>query len=166
MVQLNLTAAIQMTQAVLPVMQQQHSGHIVNVSSISGTFPAPGIAAYGATKGGLNTYSDALRREVAHENIHLTQIMPAWTRTAMIGDMTLTTLLRAGMPPPFFNIDEPELVAGKIVDAVRYHRRRVMLGGLGALFVSQMHAVLPGWVDWFMRLTRLGPRVRTVSQHL
>ncbi len=60
---LNLTAALHVAQAANTVMQQQGSGVIVNISSVSALRPSPGTAAYGAAKAGL----DSLTRSLAVE---------------------------------------------------------------------------------------------------
>ncbi len=60
---LNLTAALHVAQAANAVMQQQGSGTIVNISSVSALRPSPGTAAYGAAKAGL----DSLTRSLAVE---------------------------------------------------------------------------------------------------
>jgi NAD(P)-dependent dehydrogenase (short-subunit alcohol dehydrogenase family) len=60
---LNLTAALHVAQAANKVMQQQGSGSIVNISSVSALRPSPGTAAYGAAKAGL----DSLTRSLAVE---------------------------------------------------------------------------------------------------
>src|SRR3954468_3303087 len=63
---LNLLAPLLCAQAANAVMQEQESGGvIVNISSISATRPAPGTAAYGAAKAGLDSLTGALAREWA-----------------------------------------------------------------------------------------------------
>lgn len=62
-VALNLSAPLVLAQAANRVMQQQGSGAIINISSISAHRPAPTIAAYGAAKAGL----DSLTRSLAME---------------------------------------------------------------------------------------------------
>ena len=63
-VQVNLIALIECTQAVLPVMLRQKSGHIINVASIEGLIATPGSSVYCATKFGVFGFSDSLRRQL------------------------------------------------------------------------------------------------------
>ncbi|MCU1396723.1 MAG: dehydrogenase [Ilumatobacteraceae bacterium] len=66
LVQLNLLAAIYCSQQANHHMQQQDSGgSIINISSVCGSRPSPGTAAYGAAKAGLNNYSNTTALEWA-----------------------------------------------------------------------------------------------------
>lgn len=61
---LNLTAALNVSQAANRVMQaQRHGGSIVNISSVSASRPSPGTAAYGAAKAGLDSLTSSLAME-------------------------------------------------------------------------------------------------------
>ncbi|SER82398.1 NAD(P)-dependent dehydrogenase, short-chain alcohol dehydrogenase family [Lentzea albida] len=64
-VELNLLAPLLVSQAANEVMQEQGSGSIVNVSSVSGRRPSPGTAAYGAAKAGLDSLTSSLAVEWA-----------------------------------------------------------------------------------------------------
>ena len=72
----NLFGALWVTQAALPIMRAQHSGHIIQVSSIGGISAFPGIGAYHASKWALEGFSQALSQEVASFGIHVTLIEP------------------------------------------------------------------------------------------
>jgi NAD(P)-dependent dehydrogenase (short-subunit alcohol dehydrogenase family) len=72
----NLFGALWITQAALPIMRAQGSGHIIQVSSIGGISAFPGTGAYHASKWGLEGFSQALAREVAGFGIHVTLIEP------------------------------------------------------------------------------------------
>jgi NAD(P)-dependent dehydrogenase (short-subunit alcohol dehydrogenase family) len=65
-----------LTRLVLPVMRAQGAGHIVNVSSVVGRMPVPGIAAYISGKHALEGMSQALASEVAPFGIRLTVMEP------------------------------------------------------------------------------------------
>jgi len=73
----NLFGALWVTQAALPIMRAQGSGHILQVSSIGGITAFPGIGAYHASKWALEGFSQALAQEVASFGIHVTVIEPA-----------------------------------------------------------------------------------------
>src|SRR5205814_10546873 len=60
----NFFGAVAMTKAVLPVMRQQRSGHIIQVSSISGLHGAVSISSYSASKHATEGWSESLRMEV------------------------------------------------------------------------------------------------------
>ncbi|MEO9175186.1 MAG: SDR family oxidoreductase [Gaiellales bacterium] len=72
----NLLGAFWVTQAALPIMRAQGSGHIIQVSSIGGISAFPGIGMYHASKWALEGFSQALAGEVAGFGIHVTVIEP------------------------------------------------------------------------------------------
>lgn len=72
----NVFGALWVTQATLPFMREQKSGHILQVSSIGGVNAFPGIGAYHASKWALEGFSQALAQEVAGLGIHVTLIEP------------------------------------------------------------------------------------------
>lgn len=74
LVDTNLSSAFYCSKAVIPHMVQQKSGSIINISSIWGNCGASYEAAYSATKGGLNTFTKALAKELAPSNIPVNAI--------------------------------------------------------------------------------------------
>lgn len=68
-------------QAVLPLMREQGSGRIVNISSIGGKVAVPHLAPYCAGKFALVGLSDAIRAELAKDNIFVTTVCPGLMRT-------------------------------------------------------------------------------------
>jgi NAD(P)-dependent dehydrogenase (short-subunit alcohol dehydrogenase family) len=72
----NFFGALWVTQAALPVMRAQGSGHIIQISSIGGITAFPGIGAYHASKWALEGFSQALAQEVATFGIHVTLVEP------------------------------------------------------------------------------------------
>jgi NAD(P)-dependent dehydrogenase (short-subunit alcohol dehydrogenase family) len=72
----NFFGALWVTQAALPIMREQGSGHIIQVSSIGGISAFPGIGAYHASKWALEAFSQSLAQEVAGFGIHVTLIEP------------------------------------------------------------------------------------------
>jgi NAD(P)-dependent dehydrogenase (short-subunit alcohol dehydrogenase family) len=73
----NLFGALWVTQAVLPIMREHKSGHILQVSSIGGVNAFPTIGLYHASKWGLEGFSQSLAAEVAPYGIKVTLIEPA-----------------------------------------------------------------------------------------
>jgi NAD(P)-dependent dehydrogenase (short-subunit alcohol dehydrogenase family) len=75
-IETNLFGAIWVTQAALPILREQKSGHIIQVSSIGGVVAFPGIGMYHASKWGLEGISQALSSEVTDFGIHVTLVEP------------------------------------------------------------------------------------------
>ncbi|UYM57944.1 SDR family oxidoreductase [Leclercia adecarboxylata] len=77
MVDVNIKGLFNTVAAVLPVMQAQKSGHIINTSSIAGRKTFPGLGVYCATKHAVAAFSDILRMEISPEfNIRVTSLQP------------------------------------------------------------------------------------------
>lgn len=72
----NVFGALWVTQAVLPVLREQGSGHILQVSSIGGISAFPDIGIYNASKWALEAFSQSLAQEVADFGIAVTLIEP------------------------------------------------------------------------------------------
>lgn len=85
MFEINFFGLANMTNAVLPIMRAQRSGHILNVSSIGGLVAFPAIGFYNATKFAVDGYSESLSKEVAHLGIKVTVIAPSGFRTDWAG---------------------------------------------------------------------------------
>lgn len=81
----NLFGAIHMMRAVLPIMRQQGSGHIVNMSAIAGFTNELGFSVYGGAKFALEGVSEAVQGEVAPFGIKVTIVEPGPFRTDFIG---------------------------------------------------------------------------------
>lgn len=81
----NLFGALWTTQAALPIMRKQGSGHIIQVSSIGGISAFPTVGAYHASKWALEGFSQSLAQEVAGFNIKVTLVEPGGFSTDWSG---------------------------------------------------------------------------------
>ena len=81
----NVFGAVWVTQAALPYLREQGSGHIIQVSSIGGISAFPGLGAYHASKWALEGLSQALSQEVAGFGIHVTLVEPGGFSTDWSG---------------------------------------------------------------------------------
>jgi NAD(P)-dependent dehydrogenase (short-subunit alcohol dehydrogenase family) len=81
----NLFGALWVTQAALPILRQQGSGHIIQVSSIGGISAFPTVGIYHASKWALEGFSQALAQEVAGFGIHVTLVEPGGFSTDWSG---------------------------------------------------------------------------------
>jgi 3-oxoacyl-[acyl-carrier protein] reductase len=70
----------------IPLMKKRGGGYIFNISSLAGTNAHPRMAAYNASKFGLNGFSEALMQEVRHDGIRVSYIMPGSVNTEFGGD--------------------------------------------------------------------------------
>lgn len=77
----NVHGTMDVTRAVLPIMRAQRSGHIITISSISGTIGVTGSAIYSASKFALEGWMEGLANEVAPFGIHATIVQPGYFKT-------------------------------------------------------------------------------------
>ncbi|WP_369254343.1 SDR family oxidoreductase [Streptomyces sp. R35] len=87
----NLFGAFWVSQAVLPIMRAQRSGHIVQISSVGGIGAFPSLGAYHASKWALEGFSDSLSQEVAGLGIKVTIVEPGGFATDWGGSSAAQT---------------------------------------------------------------------------
>ena len=83
MVEVNLLGLMNATHAALPIMEDQGTGHIVNISSVAGRQASASGSGYNATKFGVNGFTEALRQEVNNDGIRTTLIEPGIVDTEL-----------------------------------------------------------------------------------
>lgn len=81
----NFFGALAVTQAVLPIMRQQKSGHIIQISSIAGLTGTAGLGIYNASKHAMEGFSEALYQELLPLGINVTLVEPGPFRTLWAG---------------------------------------------------------------------------------
>lgn len=86
----NFFAVLAMTQAVLPILRKQRSGHILQISSMSGLRANSGTGLYNASKFALEGMSEALALELQPLNIRLTLVEPGPFRTDWAGSSSVS----------------------------------------------------------------------------
>jgi NAD(P)-dependent dehydrogenase (short-subunit alcohol dehydrogenase family) len=87
----NVFGLLRVTRAVLPQMRKQHSGHIVNLSSIGGLTGMPGWGIYNSTKFAVEGLSEALAAELGPLGIGVTIVEPGPFRTDFLGGSLVKT---------------------------------------------------------------------------
>ena len=93
----SLVGPMNVTRAVLPVMRKQRSGHVIAISSSAGLGAGfEFVAAYAASKFGLEGWMEALRAEVAPFGIHTTIVNPGFFRTELLTEKS-TSYARASV---------------------------------------------------------------------
>ena len=84
--QTNLFGVFYACHHAIPLLKQRGGGYIVNISSLAGQNAHPKMAAYNASKFGLNGFTEALMQEVRADNIKVTAICPGSVNTFFGGD--------------------------------------------------------------------------------
>jgi short-subunit dehydrogenase len=81
MFDVNLFGTIDAMQTVVPVMRQQGTGTIINISSVAGHIPIVYHAAYSSTKFAMNAIGKAARLELKNDGIHVLTVCPGYVHT-------------------------------------------------------------------------------------
>jgi hypothetical protein len=74
LVEVNITAMLALTGALLPGMRDRAYGHIINIGSIAGGFPNQGIAVYAASKAFMDAFTTALHREMRGSGVQVSVV--------------------------------------------------------------------------------------------
>jgi len=145
LIDVNVTATLQLTHLLLPLLRQQPQALLVNLGSTFGSIGYPGFTAYCASKFALRGFSEALRRELADSHVKVLYIAPRATRTTMNSDdvVAMNNELQVEM-------DDPQEVARQIVHAIAAEREELYLGWPEKLFV-RLNGLLPRLVDQALR---------------
>jgi 2-dehydro-3-deoxy-L-rhamnonate dehydrogenase (NAD+) len=87
-IDVNLKGVFYCNRAVVPFMQAQNSGRIVNIASIAGKDGNPNASAYSASKAGVIGLTKSLGKELADTGIRVNCVTPAAVRTPLFSQMT------------------------------------------------------------------------------
>lgn len=90
----NVIGAQRMMRLVLPIMREQQSGTVVNISSLGGFASSPGWGAYNASKFALEGLSEALAIEVAPHGISVIIVEPGSFRTEFLSERSMRRTIR------------------------------------------------------------------------
>lgn len=96
---LNLLSAVRASRAVLPHMQRQKWGRIINISSESGTQPDAFMPHYNASKAALNNLTKSLSKAYASDGILVNTVSPAFIMTPLVADLLQKMAKEQGTTP-------------------------------------------------------------------
>ncbi|WP_010093144.1 SDR family NAD(P)-dependent oxidoreductase [Ornithinibacillus scapharcae] len=139
MFRLNVLAVIRMTQLFLPYLMQQKQGHIINIASQAGKISTPKSAVYASTKHAIIGFSNALRQEMANNNIYVT--------TVNLGPVKTN----------FFSHADPEGNYQKSVDRYMLDPEKVAARITEVLLTRKREINMPLWMDIGSRFYQLFP---------
>ena len=129
-ININLTSTFLTCQKLLPAMIRKQSGHIINISSVWGNVGASMEVAYSTTKGGMNSFTKALAKEVAPSHIQVNAIACGLIDTDMnacFSDEELAAVIeeipadRMGRPEEAAHlclqlVQAPEYMTGQVIN--------------------------------------------------
>jgi len=133
MIDLNVTALVRLTRAVLPSMLARKRGRILNIGSTAGFQPGPYMATYYASKAFVNSFSEALSYELRGSGVSVTVSCPGPTRTEFgaVSGVDKSRLFQLGAAPA-------ERVARAAYHAMQRGRPMVVHGVFNFLLVESL----------------------------
>jgi short-subunit dehydrogenase len=144
----NFFGAVEAMQAVIPVMKQQGSGTIINVSSVAGHIPIPFHAVYSATKFAMNAIGKAARIELKSSGINVLTVCPGYVRTAF-GANAIKGKQQKQVRPASLRGITAERVARAVLRGYMKQKREVVVPWTMHP-VIKIYQLFPGLVEWSM----------------
>ena len=141
----NLFGAVQGMQAVIPVMKQQHSGTIINISSVAGHIALPYSAAYSATKFALNALGKGARGELRGTGVHVLTVCPGFIKTNFHANRVRGKAPMELRPPANAGISA-ERVARAVLLAYLKGKREIVVPWTNHIYVK-FYQLFPGLVE-------------------
>jgi len=144
----NFFGALEAMQAVIPVMKQQGSGAIINISSVAGHIPIPFHAVYSATKFAMNAIGKAARIELMSNGINVLTVCPGYVRTDFSKNAIKGREQKQVRPARVRGITV-ERVANAVLQGYLKQKREVVVPWFMHP-VIKIYQLFPGLVEWSM----------------
>ena len=141
-IEVNLTAALNLAHAVLPPMLERKSGHVVNIASLAGKVPVPFSVPYATSKAGLIGFTRSFRSEFKKRGVSASVICPGLVSEAgMYKDMQD----QAGVKENFLaGTVSPAKVASDVVKAIRRDRPEMLVYRGPGRMITGIAEFMPG----------------------
>jgi short-subunit dehydrogenase len=144
----NLFGTLAAMQAVLPVMKQQATGAIINISSVAGHIPLPFHGLYSATKFAMNAIGKAARVELKSSGINVLTVCPGYVRTDFAANAIKGTESNQVRPESVRGISAVR-VARAVLKGYLKQKREVVVPWTMHVPIK-IYQLVPRVVEWFM----------------
>src|SRR5580700_75490 len=144
----NFFGAVEAMQAVIPVMKQQGSGSIINISSVAGHIPIPFHAVYSATKFAMNAVGKGARIELRSSGINVLTVCPGYVRTSFGANAVKGKEPKQLRPGRVRGITV-ERVARAVLRGYLKEKREVVVPWT-MIPMIKFYQLFPGLVEWSM----------------
>ncbi len=140
MIQLNITALVELTHLFLPQMQQRRSGSIVNIASIAAFQPMPYLSVYAATKAFVLSFSEALWAENRPYGVRVLAVCPGATETNFF---KVAEFPSSENRTSAQQLASTEQVVREALAALENNQPNVITGGFANQVIVNLHRFLP-----------------------
>jgi len=163
-VEVNLIGVMRTVSAALPHVADAR-GHVLIVSSAAAFTAMPGMAAYCASKAGVEQFGNVLRLETHHRGVTVGTCHPIWIDTDLVrdirDDLASFRYAQRRLPWPLNNVISVDQCAQSIVAGIERRKRKVYVPRSMGLVQALRPIVLSGFAD---RVIRVGGAGRLVGQ--
>ena len=153
MLNLNVISTVRLAKHIAKMMVAEGRGRILFTSSIAGTMPGPYYAVYAATKAFVQSFSQAIRDELADSGVTVTALMPGATETNFFHRAEMENT-KAGQAPK----DDPAQVAQQGFDALMAGTDHVVAGSFMNKVQAVMGKIIPETIGAKMQGQQTKPR--------
>jgi len=147
----NFFGTLEAMKAVVPIMKEQGSGSIINISSVAGHIPLPFHSIYSGTKFAINVVGKAARIELASSGINVLTVCPGYVRTDFGVNAIKGEEYKAVRPKSVRGISA-ERVARAVLQGYLKNKREVVVPWFMHP-VIKLYQLFPGLVEWGMTRT-------------
>ncbi|TSD95597.1 SDR family oxidoreductase [Skermania sp. ID1734] len=123
-------------------MVARGSGHVINIASLAGETPTPGMATYCASKAAVLAFTDSARREYRDSGVHFSAVLPTFTNTELIAGTAGAKGLRNA---------EPADIANAVLELIATPKPRVAVTRIAGLLVASQKFMPGPLTDWMGR---------------
>jgi NAD(P)-dependent dehydrogenase (short-subunit alcohol dehydrogenase family) len=127
-IEVNLIGVFHTVRAALPSIIDQR-GYVLVIASVASYVAAPGMAAYSASKAGVEQFANALRLEVAHCGVGVGSAHMSWVDTPLLRETQASSqgfaALLAALPGPLRRTTSADACAERLVGAIEHRKRHV-----------------------------------------
>lgn len=142
--EVNVHGVLHGMRRVLPSMTDRRSGHVVNIASLAGKFPVPGLAVYNASKFAVVGLTAATRLEMAPYGVTLTAVLPSAVDTDLASGFDMKPIPKVS----------PERIADAVVGSVRNRAAEIAVPGYVGALAAGTHLVPVPVMDRARKLLR------------
>jgi 3-oxoacyl-[acyl-carrier protein] reductase len=143
-----LTSAVGFARAVLPSMRERRFGRILNITSIAAKQPVDGLMLSNSLRSAVTAFARTLANEVAAEGITVNNLMPGYTRTERVVELSEQMAAAGGTTPAaVIGRWETEIPMGRIGEPREFAAMAAFLASERASYITgQSIAVDGGWI--------------------
>ena len=144
MMEVNVHGVLHGMRRVLPGMVERRRGHVVNVASLAGKFPVPGLAVYNASKFAVVGLTAATRLEMAPHGVTLTAILPSAVDTDLASGFDMKPIPKV----------KPSDIADAVIDSVRNRAAEIAVPRYVGALAAGTHLVPVPVMDRVRKVVR------------